>query len=300
MIKTAYASAADTAAIIRLWKEAFGDDEPYTSWYFTNVFRPERTFCLYLDDQLVSVIQFAPYQLFLHGDTIPVAYLVGVCTDPPYQGQGYASTLMNWAIGQLRRDYQLLMLYTDIPAFYHPFGFTHCYQLHRYHLPAAATATLPEKWRKGTLEPDDIAIYQHIYQQMTADFDGYILRDTQNWHNYLADFLCGDGGLYLTDTAYLLWFIDEDHTTKIKEIGYSNQLALAEAKSAAGNIAQANNLPSIVWDAPYALNVPGLKGITVPHVMAMDCRSTGSAAAIRQSTQSLFGPSDTLWINEIT
>lgn len=303
MLELGYATTQDKAEIIRLWQEAFGDDEPYTSWYFANIYQKERTFCLYGDEKKpgkkpISVIQFAPYSLFLHGESIDVCYLVGVCTDSRYQGQGYAAKLMRYAINELSSRFRLIMLYTDIPAFYQPFGFSHCYGQQTINIPAAPSADIPHIWQRSSLIPADIASCQRIYQQMTSELNGYILRSEDNWRNYLADFLCGEGRLYLKDDAYLLWFVDEDRIAKIKEIGYSSQAALGEALDLAAHIAKSNGLAQISWQAP--LSAPCAKGDIVPHVMARDCTAQGSAQEIIAATQKLFGESQNLWVNEIT
>jgi predicted acetyltransferase len=300
MIRLGYARDKDLPQIMRLWKEAFGDEEPYTSWYFKTIYQPQRTCCLYLDDCPVSVIQFAPYQLCLQGKELPVAYLVGVCTDRLHQHQGYASSLMKFVIEQLREEFALLMLYTDIPGFYLPFGFSHCYHLRRFYLPQGESTTIAGSWRLGRIDEEDIAIYSRIYRQMTANLDGYIKRSSTHWHHYLSDYLSGRGGLYLSDRSYLLWFINEDNQAQIKEIGYSESGQLHQALALAQAIAKRENLGCLLWDAPLATDIPGLDSETIPHVMAMDCRLKGTAAEIIRQTQELFANSNRLWVNEIT
>ena len=43
MLSINYATAADKPAVMQLWAEAFGDEQPYFNWYFNTVYRPERT-----------------------------------------------------------------------------------------------------------------------------------------------------------------------------------------------------------------------------------------------------------------
>ena len=133
MISIRYATTNDKEAVMQLWAEAFGADEPYL--------------CLFDEQHLVSSLQYAPKRLCLHHQELPVAYLVGVCTSKVHQGHGYARKLLRHIRKELQKNYQLLMLYTDIPDFYRPLGFTHCYQLNRYHFPAQAEDTLPTGWQ---------------------------------------------------------------------------------------------------------------------------------------------------------
>lgn len=66
MLSINYATAADKPAVMQLWAEAFGDEQPYFNWYFNTVYRPERTLCLFGDGRLVSSLQYSHKQLSLH------------------------------------------------------------------------------------------------------------------------------------------------------------------------------------------------------------------------------------------
>ena len=73
MLSINYATAADKPAVMQLWAEAFGDEQPYFNWYFNTVYRPKRTLCLFADGRLVSSLQYAPKQLSLHHSELAVA-----------------------------------------------------------------------------------------------------------------------------------------------------------------------------------------------------------------------------------
>ncbi len=299
MISIRYATTNDKEAVMQLWAEAFGADEPYFSWYFQTVYRPERTLCLFDGQRLVSSLQYAPKRLRLHHQELPVAYLVGVCTSKVHQGHGYARKLLRHIRKELQKNYQLLMLYTDIPDFYRPLGFTHCYQLNRYHFPAQTEATLPTGWQLGTLSEQNVAVYNNIYQQMTANMDGYIVRNIINWREFIADFLCDGGSLYFNNNAYLLWMIDNQQC-KIKEIGYRDQQSLIAALNLAQHIAAREGYAEISWDAPANVLLPTYSALPIPYVMAVSTAEINPPDDLAQYTKNLFGTSTKLWVNEMT
>ena len=290
-----YAAEGDINAVKRLWTEAFGDDEPYTGWYFHNIWRSGRTLCLFEAAELAACVQFAPYRMQLGEREIPVAYVVGLCTAPPHQHKGYARRLLERLDEDLRSDCKALLLYTDIPGFYRPLGFCTCYHLKRVRIPARFDAQQLSIWQAGTLAYPDLDRYAAIYRQMTTGLDGFLLRDYAGWLTFFGDFLCDNGALYLCDDAYLLWCYDDDGGARVKEIGYANERALAKSLRLAAHLAAARELDSVIWDAPLTAPVPeGMTEKTLPYVMA---RLTGKNSG---ETAAFFGSSPSLWINEMT
>lgn len=291
----------DLAAVRSLWCDAFGDDEPYTSWYFREIYRPERTFCLHEAGRIVSCMQYTPYILHLHGRRLPVAYLAGLSTAPAFRRNGFAQALLRYAMEQLCPLYAVLLMATDIPDFYYRFGFCHCYRLRRHLLSAASSAAISSIWRQSGLTEPDLEQYDRIYRRMTASFDGYIIRSRTNWHNFLTDFLCDEGGIYVAPDAYLLWII-EDGALKIKELGFTSRAALQRGIVLGRQIATVRGCPSIIWDAPLAVPAPA-DAPPQPHVMAVSCaalQAGADAGEIARETKKLFGASHKLWVNEIT
>jgi len=299
MINVAYARPQDTAAVKALWGEAFGTDEPYFSWYFENIYRAERTLCLFVENTMAASVQYAPYTLKLHDKKKPVAYLVGVCTSPPYQHRGYAHILLRYLINDLRDAYRFLMLYTDIPGFYQAFGFSHCYYLRRHILSAGVCPGILRRWDTAFLTDADINHCDQIYQKMTVDLDGYIIRSPAEWRHFFEDFLCDGGSLFLSEDAYLLWMIDEG-VCKIKEIGYTNKNALDNALIFGKKIAKKEGFATLIWDAPLAAPLLVSNTTLVPHVMVLSCGCTGSPAVIAAHAKKCFNDPTKLWVNEIT
>jgi predicted acetyltransferase len=299
MIRIAYAKPDDIIQIKVLWGEAFGFGEPYFSWYFQNIYRPERTLCLFVDSIMASTIQYAPKKLKLHGHEVAIAYIVGLCTRRSMQRRGYGHKLLKYALAKLRDTYRMLMLYTDIPEFYQPYGFSRCYSLRRQMFQAAFNPAVMRQWRLGSLNEEDIAAYDAIYKKMTADLDGYIIRDQAGWRHFFADFLCDKGSLYLSSDAYLLWLVENDQC-KIKEIGYTDNSALKNALALGRHVAKIQGFANIIWDAPACAPIFDQNAVIVPHVMALSSAPSGSGAKIAAQTKEFFGEDKNLWVNEIT
>lgn len=296
-----YAVEQDKPQIRSLWEQGFGNDEPYTSWYFSRVYRSERTLLYEEAGHILSSLQLAPYRLSVGGRELPAAYIVGVVTDESCRGRGYASDLLRRALCDLARDgYELALLYTDIPGFYEPLGFTCCYGLRRLRF-----AAVPGNDAFAKREPDaeTVAHCAGVYRRMCQSFDGYVLRTADNWLTYTGDWLTDRrNGLYTGRDAYILTDVSEDAFT-VKEIGYADAGALTQALACCAHLAAAKGYPCFTWDAPESAPLPRqAEESRRPWVMA---RITGqdeltareAAAATRDM---LNAPDSRLWVGEIT
>ncbi len=296
-----YAVEQDKPQIRSLWEQGFGNDEPYTGWYFSRVYRSERTLLCEEAGAVLSSLQLAPYTLSVGGRGLPAAYIVGVVTDESGRGRGYASELLRRALNDLARDgFKLALLYTDIPGFYEPLGFTCCYGLRRLRF-AAADGSDGFAGR----EPDaaTIAHCDKVYRRMCQSLNGYVLRSHDNWLTYTGDWLTDNrNGLYIGRDAYILTDVSED-AFSVKEIGYADGAALEQALACCAHLAAAKGYPCFTWDAPESASLPRQAAETRrPWVMA---RITGhdelTANEAAAATRDLLGaPDPRLWVGEIT
>lgn len=284
-----WAKPADKQAVMDLWAMDFESYEPYFSWYFSNIYRPELTLCDVEGEQLAAALQLAPYTLALHGRELPVCYMVGVITDPAYRRQGRGQALLRQAHSWLQaNNYAAALLYTDIPDFYAPLGYRHCYSQQTLTLPARP-APAPPPWRHGA----DIPALDVIYQRMTARYDGYILRGKKNWRNYLDDHACDGARLLLDERAYLLYSQQQDKL-HIIELGFSDQESLLSALNQGRYLAAQAGLP-LIWHAP--VDAPAL----LPHIPAACWQPRPFVMALPLDARVNFRPlGRPLWINEYT
>ncbi|MBQ2698582.1 MAG: GNAT family N-acetyltransferase [Firmicutes bacterium] len=267
------AAPKDRLAVMRLWCEDFEHHEPYFSWYFSHVYRPERTLCGFIDDDLVGVVQLAPYRLRLRDAELPCCYLVGVITHPDYRGFGYGRLMVQAAMDYLRgQGYAMVLLATHIPNFYRKLGFSVCHAQQRLLIPAADTVqsagrllpplviappvSIPAgKWRKGRICVADIAACESIQRRQTADCGGYLLRSEADWRQMLQEDACEGSTLWLSDDAYVVLtpYFGE---LIARELCYADAAALQDALDLCAAEAQRQKQKFCLWRAPLEAPLP--------------------------------------------
>lgn len=298
-----FAQAADKAAIMKLWAVDFESYEPYYSWYFNNIYRPERTLCDFEGEQLAAALQFAPYTLALGGAALKICYMVGVITDPAMRKQGRGHALLRYAHDYLQQQgYDAALLYTDIPGFYAPLGYRHCYRQQTLRITAGAVALTktggpesPPLQARSLLR--EIPALSEIYGKMTARYEGYIRRTEENWRNYLGEQACDNARLLLAEgQAYALYTVDKEKL-HVVELGFADEAALAAVLTGLALQARGANVPALLWhgpdDAPLLLpQIPASDWQERPFVMALPLNGRGAE---------LLKPGERiLWINEYT
>jgi len=247
-------------------------------------------------------LQTAPYTLMLNGAESPIAYLVGVVTDQRYRRRGYGHALLREALRRLREQgCRLAMLYTDVPGFYAPLGFVHCYQLRPVMIPAQ-DRFLPPGWEQVPITDQSIARLDRVYRPMTASWNGYLVRTAENWRNYLEEQRCDQGQIWLSDHAYVLWY-EPGEQPEIRELGFADEMSLSSALEVAGALAGSRGLRHIKWLAPLAAPLPALSGEALkPYVMACRLdRPELDGDTLAAATLALFrDTAQRNWINEMT
>ncbi len=260
-----YANNYDTPAIKELWKSEFESWEPYFSWYFTRVYRPELTLVCCDGSEIVAVTQIAPYLLNLRSTKVTAAYLVGVVSSPARRGEGFGRAIIKYTIAELKqKNISTALLYSDIPDFYLPLGFRHCYWQQYLSWPAKSGETT--LWRKGAICADDIYAIDKIYRQMHIGCHGQLLRNLSNWQKLLEEAECDQATIEIASNSYLISYT-EGSSLRLREMGYTDQDAFTSAKTKATSIAASKGLSNVDWNAPIDLpSDPTVK--THPFVMA--------------------------------
>ncbi|MCL2677576.1 MAG: GNAT family N-acetyltransferase [Clostridiales bacterium] len=267
----------DTAGIKKLWAYSFGSQEPYFSWYFNEIYRPERTLCCFERGEPAASLQLAPYRLHLRGQEMEASYIVGVVTSPDRRGRGLGSALMGHALRELQKSgVPLALLLPACPGFYFPLGFAYCYEFNAWHIPLASLRPLARgggEWREVDMGKD-IPALRALYGAQTRGRNGFILRDEHNWCNFLAEHK-GEGGfsrLWLKEgeaRGYLLYAL-KDKVFHVTEMGFMNNEAQRAAFAFALN--HGNEADSFRWraadDDTSHLHLPQKAGISrLPFVM---------------------------------
>ena len=299
-----YGRQKDFFAIRDLWIQGFGDDVPaYNDWYFRCVYRPERTICCIEQERIVSCLQLAPYTLFLDKQQFPIAYLVGVVTDKAFQHQGFGHALLRYTFGQLAAaQYKLAMLYTDIPEFYTPVGFAHCYAHKEIFLFPEQKQTPIMQWEKISPTARNLQKCGVIYRHMTAQMNGYVLRTEDNWRTFMGDYFNAGGGLWLSKEAYFAW-TPENGEFIVREIGYTSEKALQDALIQIRCLMAQTGYPRAKWTAPLCAPYTDGRDKQVPFAMCRrldipdNCPGPEAAEAVKTLFQAT--PQQN-WVNEMT
>lgn len=82
----------------RLWQLCFGDTDAFLSIYFRELYRADRTLVGYTDGVATTHLQCLPLALTAVGRSLPVNYVVAVCTHPDYAGQGLMKAQLQEAL----------------------------------------------------------------------------------------------------------------------------------------------------------------------------------------------------------
>lgn len=180
----------------QLWSQCFGDEEPWTSWYFSRHYRADRTWVGLQDGRVAAQAHLLPHRLMLRGAWRDAAYFVGVCVEESLRGTGIGRDLMRTALCELRRTrVGISILQPRWPEFYKKLGWDYCYSRQGFHFPLETVAgqllsgPLPE-WAEGI---PDIPALAGLYEAFVKPRHGFARRGRRDWEVLLADH-CGDGG----------------------------------------------------------------------------------------------------------
>ncbi len=122
-----YARKEDSAEIIDLWEEAFGDSEEYIRFYLENRFTEENMLVIREDDKIVSMASFWDASIKENDQIIPVKYVYAVATSISSRGKGYASRLMRHAYEKYQMPLILQPGSSSLFHYYANIGFQKCF-----------------------------------------------------------------------------------------------------------------------------------------------------------------------------
>ncbi len=239
-----------------LWRYAFDKDEPFYSWYFREVFKPENCMGAFIDGYLASCLQIPPYSLYINGSSYDVPYVVGVVTAPEYRNRGIMKSLIKKTIEEIHSRNQYISILMPFDTFfYRPYGWELCYSQLSYEIPIRILKSYGS--REGTFKKSDwekdISSLDKIYRAYLKNHNGYVLRSEKNWEILLKDLyyyggytslLQDDAGEPLGYIQYLL----KGEKLIVKEIAYTNQWA---KKAIFGFIySHYSQVTHVQWPAP--------------------------------------------------
>ncbi|MCX7779863.1 MAG: GNAT family N-acetyltransferase [Negativicutes bacterium] len=218
----------DLSQMQDLWACCFEKKhEPFYQWFFSRRYRPENALGAFADGELLAALHVVPYSLFVRGAIVPAAYVMGVATYPAYRRKGLmAELLINSLAAMRRRGQWLSFLEPRVPSIYEKFGWSICYYVHQYAVPAAHLAgrPVPAGFRPAGA-PQDIPRLDAIYRQYMQDKHGYIVREDADWERLISENDSEGGLLYICEdagqpAAYLLFLPAQEGYLRIKELAY--------------------------------------------------------------------------------
>jgi predicted acetyltransferase len=185
-------------AIRELWVQCFGDEEPWTSWYFSHHYKAEHTWVGLKAGTVVAQAHLLPHRQFLRGAWRDTVYFVGVCVDETLRGSGIGREIMATALAELRRTgVNISILQPRWPEFYRPLGWDFCYSRRFYHLPLAVAEVLLESAPEPNLtwlaDSSDTKVLSALYEKFIQPRHAYVCRQPDDWRRLLADHR-GEGG----------------------------------------------------------------------------------------------------------
>lgn len=186
---------SDFGPLKKLWVQCFGDEEPWTSWFFSEHYQANRTWVGEMDGVVAAQAHLLPHRLRLRGRWHDAAFFVGVCVDERLRGQGFGRELMSTAQEELRRNgFSINILQPRWPDFYRRLGWDFCYDRQVYRVPLSVASLLLAEPPPGTVCMEgEYAALASVYETFTKPRHGYAGRSKADWEALLKDHR-GEGG----------------------------------------------------------------------------------------------------------
>ncbi|MDO7908385.1 GNAT family N-acetyltransferase [Paenibacillus sp. JX-17] len=193
-----------------------------------NSFKPEQTWGIFDDqDRLQAKFTLIPFQVYLHGQKVKMGGIAGVATWPENRRQGHVSSLLTYALKQMKESGQTLSF---LHPFYFPFYRKYGWELYtehkKYSIPVELLppkAVVPGKIVRGVQQMEEL---DAVYQAAAAGYNGTLVRDTEWWtRSVLPD---SHAAVYYSESGmpegYLLYEI-KDKEFICDELVYLNEQA---------------------------------------------------------------------------
>ncbi len=246
-------------AIRQLWGQCFGNEEPWTSWYFSHHYKAEHTWVGIKDGTVVAQAHLLPHRQFLRDAWRDTVYFVGVCVDEALRGSGIGREIMATALAELRRTgINISILQPRWPAFYRPLGWDFCYSRRFYHLPVAVAEVLlepaPDPKMTWLADSSDTEVLSALYEKFVQTRHAYVCRQPDDWRRLMADHRGegGKAGLLLTrddPVGYALYKIDGD-LLRVRELIWNAPFGIDSLWKCLLRQAESSDAKRLEWEDP--------------------------------------------------
>ncbi len=272
-----FAGPDDVVQIKKLWEYCFDDSPEFVNWFFSRRYTSQNTLAVYDGGSVRCALQLLPYEIMLRGHPVKTSYLVGLSTWPQYRGRGDARALIRYALEVMRiRQEWVSILLPFRYDFYRKHGWEICY----HHLVYSGDVEMLGPAGKILddiipVEKGQIHLMNICYQKFMEAYNGYVVRNEDDWDRLLDDLRIdgGTGYIAIKDSeavGYVLFEIS-NRQCKIRELIYTRPEAKGTLMRLIAN--HYSQVDSIVWNAPpddiTYMDMPDPRGVMYkqPYVM---------------------------------
>lgn len=242
------AKEKDQYQIIQLWKSRFVDeDDKTTQFYFNNLYNPQNTYVLRQNNTIISALQIVPMSIKYFNKIQDSYFILGVCTHPNFERQGYMKQLLLYVLNKYKDDPIYLQAYN--PDIYRPFGF------HASHYHQKVILDKTALYNDDTLQlTNDESLLNTYYQDFTDKYNEYRIRDQQYWNTLKKRSIAFDDHLVIFEKYGYMIYHETSEKIYITEIIYQNQESLNHMLNYFYSYSQ-----TIIIECDMKASIPGKK-----------------------------------------
>lgn len=202
-----YATKEDFPDIKRIWREAFGDEDQYISFYLENRWNEENMICMRENGRIVSFANLLPARIRIDGEMVDAYYLYAVATDIEFRGKGYATKI----IGHIEKKYSAPILVVpatkELVAFYEKLGFWEAFEKESLVYSEIKSVQPLEFHECGVAQAGEFKQARDLF----FDREGYVEWDVEAVAYAIKENAICEGKLiHMPDKGYVLYRKDED------------------------------------------------------------------------------------------
>mgnify|MGYP001773028053 CR=1 FL=1 len=165
-------------------------------------YKPTWVFAVRDGGELVSMLYIVDRLIRINGNAINVGGVAGVCTSIKHRSRGYASSLLKYAVDELKGTYDALALFTTYGSLaysiYRRVGFKDVYLREYGIVPVIDLRQISDgELSVSNVNEPDVNSLLSIYNTEASDFDGVLIRNS----DYVRDHVIKATWLRLTRGA---------------------------------------------------------------------------------------------------
>ncbi|MEG0275485.1 MAG: GNAT family N-acetyltransferase [Coprobacillus sp.] len=204
----------DRDKIVNLWRTCFNDEtEESTEYYFNNHYNRHNTYVLKNNNDLISVAQIVPFSIMKSKQEIESYFILGVCTNPHYQNQGFMKLLINHILDIYSDKYIYLQAY--IPDIYRQFGFAASH----YHQIIDVDMDKYPNIDEISIS-HDYSLLESYYNAFCEHFDEYRIRSSTYWKIFLKRCTAFNDRIVIFDGVGYIVYSEDETSIYISEFIY--------------------------------------------------------------------------------